>query len=237
MTRFTTPAAATAALLALCLAPGPARAGADGPHLELAAAATPTFVQDPGYEAFSETDLRSERFGADLRVQALAFENLRLLPFLSYRGVGDEGSPYDVMDTRLGAHDFLAGLRLRAWFLSWLGAFVQVEGGFAYERFRAELNDGWGAHEYEDDGFTWCAGGLLGVELRLPPKLFEKQGVDWLGFGVEVGGGYLRHGEIDVDPALEGGDENALPVADTAALGSLNLSGWTVQIALTVSLF
>jgi hypothetical protein len=228
----------SAALVALLTAATPALAESDGTHLEIAGAVTPTFVQDPAYEAFSGADLRAERAGVDVRAQVAELGTIALVPFLSYRGAGDDGDPYGVLKTHLGAHDFTAGLRLRAWFRPWLGAFVQAEGGLTYARVHGRLYDSDSAREeYSDDATTWCAGGLLGIELRLPPSLFEKQEIDWLDFGIEVGGGYLRRGEIDVSPALGGGDANSLPVADTADLGGLNLSGWTVQVALTVSLF
>ena len=228
----------TAASLALCLGPAAARADADGAHLEVAAGVTPTFIQDPGYEAFSSSDLRAERAGADLRVQVAEFGTVALVPLISYRGVSEGGDPRGVMKTHLGVHDVTAGLRLRAWFQPWLGAFVQAEGGLTYARMRGELTDTSSARgDYSDDATTWCAGGLLGVELRLPPSLFERQKIEWLDFGLEVAGGYLRRGEIDLEPSLGGGDDNSLPLADTADFGGLNLSGWTVQVAFTISLF
>jgi hypothetical protein len=229
-------------LLAAIAAASAASARVDGVHLEVAAGVTPTFVHDPGYEALSRDDLRAERFGGDLRVEVAKFGHFRLAPYLSYRGAIDEGEPYGVVDTRLDAHDFAAGLRLRTWFLSWLGAFLQAEGGITYARVGGELigMEGVGPGvptEYSDKAATWLAGGMLGVELRLPPAVFKRRNVDWLGFGLEIGGGYLRRGEIDVAPTLAGGDENSLATAGTEGWGSVNLSGWTVQVMLTVSLF
>jgi hypothetical protein len=232
-----------AILLAAALtATSSAFARTDGTHLEVAAGVTPTFVQDPAYEAFSKDDLRAERMGGDLRLEVAKLGHFRLVPYVAYRGAWDDGSPYGVVDTRFAAHDFAGGLRLRTWFLSWLGAFAQVEGGVTYVRMDGDLNGmdaaGPGARtEYSDKAATWLAGGLLGVELRLPPALFKRHGVDWLDFGVELGGGYLRRGEIDLQPSLGGGDDNSLPVEDTADWGKVNLSGWTFQVMFTVSLF
>jgi len=232
-----------ACLLAASLtAASAAFARIDGVHLEVAAGVTPTFVGDPAYEAFSADDLRAERFGADLRVEIAKLGYFRLVPFVSYRAALEAGSPYGVLDTNLVAHDFAGGLRLRTWFRSWVGAFLEVEGGVTYAAMSAEMDDlgvgGPGARtEYSDKAATWLAGGLLGLEFRLPPAVFRRHGVDWLDFGLEVGGGYLRRGEIDLNPALEGGDENSLAVSDTASWGGLNLSGWTFQVMFTVSLF
>jgi hypothetical protein len=231
-----------ACLVVACLtAASAAFARVDGTHLEVAAGITPTFIHDHAYEAFSRDDLRAERFGADLRVEVVKLGHFRLVPYFTYRGAVDDGAPYEIMNTSFGAHDFAAGLRLRTWFRSWIGAFLQAEGGVTYVKMDGTLNGGSGSpgmrSEYSDKAATWLVGGLLGLELRLPPAVFKRRGVDWLDFGLEIGGGYLRRGEIDLDPALEGGDENSLELADTADWGGLNLSGWTVQVAFTVSLF
>jgi hypothetical protein len=233
------------AAAALCAASA-ASAGADGTHLELSAGLSPTFVQDPAYEALSEDDLRAERLGADLRVEVARFGYFRLVPFLSYRGAGDRGSPYQILDTRLLAHDFAAGLRLRTWFRSWIGMFLEVEGGVTYLKLEGnldeddEFDDGSGPRardEYSDEAATWLVGGLLGLELRLPPSIFRRRGIDWLDFGIEIGGGYLRRGEAELAPALGGGDENSLALAAPAGWGKVDLSGWVVQVMFTVSLF
>ena len=230
------------ALAASLAAASAASARVDGVHLEVAAGATPTFVADPAYEAFSADDLRAERFGADLRVEVVKLGYFRLVPFVSYRAAVEAGSPYGVLDTALGAHDFAAGMRLRTWFRSWIGAFLEVEGGVTYAVMSGDLYDvtdgGPGVrNEYSDKAATWLVGGLLGLELRIPPAVFRRRGVDWLDFGIELGGGYLRRGEIDLSPKLEGGDENSLAVSDSADWGGVNLSGWTVQVMFTVSLF
>jgi hypothetical protein len=229
-------------LAAALVAAASASANSDGVHLELAGGLTPTFVQDPGYEAFSEDDLRAERLGADLRVEVVKLGYFRLVPFVSYRGAADEGSPHRIMDTTFAAHDFAAGLRVRTWFRSWIGAFLEVEGGVSYVKMSGELEDvddsapGMRA-DYSDKAATWLVGGLVGVELRLPPAIFKRRNVDWIDFGLEIGGGYLRRGEIDFSPDLGGGDDNSLALADPADWGGLNLSGWTVQFMFTISLF
>lgn len=234
--------ATLAALAALSLAALAAQAKTDGTHLEIAAGVAPTFVQDPAYEAFSSDDLRASRVGGDLRVEALTSKIVRLVPFVGYRFAMDAGSPHGIMDTTLAAHDFAAGLRLRAWFRSWFGAFLQLEGGLTYLKMEGELLDmeaaGPGVRTtYADDETTWLAGGLVGLEFRLPPRLLAKRHVDWLGFGFEIAGGYLRRGDVRFEPTLGGGDEHSLAVSSAPDLGEINLSGWVVQIAFTVSLF
>ncbi|MCK9461061.1 MAG: hypothetical protein M0R80_15615 [Proteobacteria bacterium] len=233
--------AATCILVALLAAAAGASAEVDGTHLEVAAGATPVFVQDPAYAAFSADDLRASRFGLDLRVEAAKLGFFRLVPYLGYRVGVDDGSPYDVMDTHIGAHDFVGGLRVRTWFRSSVGAFLDVQGGVTYLKMSGSLTEddlGPGARtEYSDRAATWLVGGLLGVELRLPPAIFKRRGIDWLDFGLEIGGGYLRRGEMDLDPELEGGDEYSLESGGTADWGGLNLSGWNLQVMLTVSLF
>jgi len=239
MTRALCLASLVAAML--CAAPA-AFARVDGTHLELSAGITPMFIQDPAYEAFSADDLRAERVGADLRVEVAKLGYIRFVPFIAYRGARDEGSPYGVVDTRFAAHDFAGGLRIRTWFRSWIGVFLEVEGGVTYVKADGELDDvdddapGMRS-EYSDRVATWLVGGLLGLELRLPPAVFKRRNVDWLDFGIEIGGGYLRRGEINLDPELEGGDDNSLALADPADWGGLNLSGWVVQVMFTVSLF
>jgi len=234
--------AALAACAALWLASVAAAADADGTHLEIAAGLSPTFVQDPAYEAFSADDLRAARVGGDLRVEALTTKIVRLVPFVGYRFAADAGSPHQIMDTELAAHDFAAGLRLRAWFRSWIGAFLEVGGGLTYLEMDGDLlgTEGVGPGvrtTYADAETTWLLSGLLGLELRLPPRVLAKRDVDWLGFGLEIAGGYLRRGDVRFEPRPGGGDEHSLAISAAPDLGAINLSGWVVQVAFTVSLF
>ncbi|MFO8070330.1 MAG: hypothetical protein R6V85_00525 [Polyangia bacterium] len=208
-------------------------------HLELAAALAPIVLQDAGYEAFSEGDLAQPRFGADVRYEAASFaRGLRLVPLIAYRVGYDQGEPFDEIDTRLFVHDFLAGLRLRGWLLPWLGLFVEARGGLLYARVHGEVEDlgGPGVRErYEDDLLTWSAGGLGGIETRISPRWLARRGVRHFGFGAEISAGYLRRGNTEVSPELKGGDDNSLPLAQTAKWGTLNLSGWSIQTAVVFS--
>lgn len=210
-------------------------------HMEIGVAATPTVVQDPALEAYSETDLRMGRFGGDIRLEVASFwRDIHLLPFIGYRGALDEGYPFGMIETGLKTHDFFAGFRLRGWFQPWLGVFVEASGGLLLARMTGDISidEGTGARSrYEDDQLTWSAGGLLGMELRLSPAMLTRRGVTKFNFGGEIGAGYVRRGDIEFSPELSGGDEHSLPVESTADWGDINLSGWVVQIGLTFSFF
>jgi hypothetical protein len=230
------PALAPLALLAALAAATPAAAG----QLELALGLSPTMIQDPAYEAFSDTDLSVTRAGLDLRYEVADLgRGLRLVALVGYRYSRDDGNPLQLLDTRLQTHDFLAGLRLRAWLSSWAGLFVEAQGGLLWAEMSADLEDGWygeGARDgYRDDRLTWQAGGLAGVELRLSPAFLVRRHVRRVGFGAEIGAGYLRRGELEFTPTVEGGDDLSLPLADPVSWGTCNLSGWFVQLAAVVS--
>jgi len=235
MTRATLIAALAAA--AICLS-SPAQART---HLELGLELSPTMVQDPAFEAFSEDDLRAVSFGFDARVEvASLWRNAKLLPVIGYRVALDEGAPYGVLDTSLTTHDLFAGLRLRGWLKPALGVFLQVTGGACWIRAEGSLTEylGDGSRtSYDGDDVTWSVGGLAGLEFRLSPAMLERRGVRRFNFGGEIGGGYLRRGEVEIDPSLGGGDENSLPVGQTESWGALNLSGWVFQIGVTLSFF
>ena len=209
--------------------------------LELGIDLSPTLLQDPAFEAFSSDDLRSDRFGGDLRLQVASLgNNIKLLPVVGYRVSLDEGDPFYQMETVLQTHEAFAGLRFRGWFKPWLGAFIQVTGGacWAVVEGGIETWEGEGAREdYSAEAVTWTVEGLLGVEFRLSPAFLARRGVTRFNFGGEIGVGYNRKGEMEVTPKLEGGDENSLPVRQTEPWGAVNLSGWVAQVGITLSFF
>jgi len=162
------------------------------------------------------------------------------VPFIGYRFGLDEGDPFHMIDTRIVTSDFLAGLRVRGWVLSWLGLFAEAHGGLFWVRLNGEVSDdsylyeeGAGVRDkYQDDEFTWTAGGLAGLEVRISPRWLKSRGVTWFDFGAELGAGYIRRGAVAFKPELSGGDEHSLPVGQTADWGELNMSGWFVQLGL-----
>jgi hypothetical protein len=214
--------------------------------LELGLGFTPTVVGDAGYEAVSEDDLAALRAGADIRFDVIKLgRGLHLLPLIGYRIGVDEGQPYYIMDTSIVTNDFVAGLRFRAWLLSWFGLFAEAHGGLLWARLRGDVDrddDGYdyaeqaGARdEYLDDQLTWTVGALGGVEVRIAPRWLERRGITWFDVGAEVGAGYIWRGALEFEPELSGGDEHSLAVGQTADWGDLNLSGWFFQIGVTFS--
>lgn len=233
-------------LLALAAAAALATVGgaaAARQHLELGLALTPTMFHDPAYEAFSTSDLAVTRFGGDLRFEVATIAgHVRLVPLIGYRYSWDEGSPYDTLETRIATNDFLAGLRLRGWIGNWFGVFLEGHAGLLWARVTGDVDVGYdtydyaGARErYRDDVLTWTAGGLAGIEFRLSPAMLNRRGVERFNFGAELGVGYIGRGDLEIEPSLEGGDEHALPVGQTADWGTLDLSGWMIQLGVTFS--
>lgn len=235
-------AIALAATTAIALAA--VTAGADV-HLEVGLQVTPTELQDPGFEAVSSDDLSLLRAGGDVRLEAGSVGGVHFLPLIGYRFGIDEGNPYYVMDTRIVTSDFLAGLRVRGWLLSWLGLFAEAHGGLFWVRLRADVDNSYddyaydaasGArNEYLDDQVTWTVGGLGGLEVRISPRWLEQRDITRFDFGAELGAGYIRRGALEFEPELQGGDEHSLAVGQTANWGDLNLSGWFVQVGITFS--
>jgi hypothetical protein len=229
----------TTLIVAAALSLAATEAGADV-KLEVGLQVTPTELQDVGYEAVSSDDLSLTRAGGDLRLDLGSVSGVHFVPLIGYRVGVDEGNPYYMLDTRLVTNDFVAGLRVRGWLLSWLGVFVEAHGGLFWARLGAEVDDDYSYYQaagvrerYEDDEFTWTAGGLGGVEVRISPRWLEKRGVTWFDFGAELGAGYIRRGAVAFRPELVGGDEHSLPVGQTADWGDLDMSGWFVQLGLT----
>jgi len=212
-------------------------------HLELGLGVTPTMFHDPAYEAFSSSDLAVTRFGGDIRYEVATIAgHVRLVPLIGYRYCWDEGYPFDTLSTRLVTNDFLAGLRLRGWIGNWFGVFLEGHGGLLWARLRGEVDVGYDTYAYEgardeyaDDQLTWTAGGLAGIEFRLSPAMLSRRGVERFSFGAELGAGYIGRGDIEFEPTLEGGDEHSLPVGQASSWGSVDLSGWMIQVGVTFS--
>ncbi|MCP4600604.1 MAG: hypothetical protein GY847_08750 [Proteobacteria bacterium] len=213
-------------------------------RLEVGLAVTPTMLQDTQYEAFSEDDLNKIRFGADIRSEVINLGGFRLIPLIGYRIAFDHGSPYSIMDTDLVLHDIIAGLRVRKGLLSWLALCVEITGGVLLADMNSSPNQGYdmsygdlGARQdYEDFQHTWSFGGLAGVDIQLSKNWLRSRGVRRFGFAGEIAGGYVRRGDIEFEPSLEGGDDSSIE-AETRPWGDVNLSGWMVQAAVSFRFF
>ncbi len=211
-------------------------------RLEIGFALTPTFLQDTGYEAFSENNLYMTRIGLDLRSEVANLGGFKLIPLISYRFAFDSGSPYYIMDTGLRTNDLAAGLRLRKGIISWLALFVEVTGGMLWAGINGSLNEESKYGEidsernYKDLQHTWSAGGIGGVEVQLSKAWLRSRGVRRFGFAGELAGGYVRRGDIEFEPTIEGIDDNAIEI-HTNPWGEVNLSGWMIQIAASFRFF
>lgn len=217
---------------------------AEAEPFEFGFAFTPTFIHDSRYEAFSGDHPTALRYGGDIRVGAGAVGGFEFLPLVGYRGAADSGNPYGIIDSDLFVHDLFAGLRVRKPVLPWLAVFVEVTGGVVWINLDAtqDSDQAVGSGElgarqdYSDSQITWSAGGLAGLELRIPKKFLTSRGVEKFGFGGHVGAGYLGRGEVSIEPELESGVDNAIP-AETAPWGDVNLSGWFLQVGVSFRFF
>lgn len=218
---------------------------ASAERLELGVALTPTFIQDEHYEAFSDDDLNAFRIGADVRVVAANFGGFKLIPFLSYRFAEDGGEPYYLIETDLKTHDFSAGLRVSKSLTTFMAVYGEVSGGLLLADMKGSLmsryydgyfDSGSSRDEYQDLQWTWMAGGMAGLEFFIPEKWLEKRGVRKFGFGMEIAFGYTASGDIDFEPKLKEKDEYQIDTR-TFPWGSVNMSGFTTQIAATFKFF
>ena len=217
-------------------------ASARAERLEVGLAFTPTVFQDAGYEAFSEDNLSALRLGADIRAQVAEIAGFRFVPFVGYRFSTDGGNPYYIVDTEFNTHDIAVGLRVHKGLLSWLAVFAEVSGGLVVAQLDA-FGHGYdysgeidARTDYTDRQVTWMAQGLAGAELRLPKTWLRSRGVERFGFGVELAAGYTGRGDMTFDPALESGDDNAIETVDHS-WGSVNLSGWMIQVGASFKFF
>ena len=213
------------------------QAGAE--PLEIGLALTPTFVQDDAYEAFSEGDLAATRFGLDLRSEILHIRGFRIVPFVAYRTAFDDGNPYGVVKTEVAMRDFLAGIRVRKGLATWLFVFAEASGGLLWVDMsgKGQSNSLDVKERYWDDQTTWSVGGLAGLETRISRNWLRSRGVRWFNFGVELGAGYVRRGDMTFDPELESGEEYDLPTESSGSWGEVNLSGWLIQIGACFKFF
>jgi len=98
------------------------------------------------------------------------------------------------------------------------------------------VNDG-KSSSFSANDKTWFAGGLLGVEFRLSPKMLNRRHVNRFNFGGWIGVGYNRRGNISFTPTADGGDKYTLDIRQSTDWGTINLSGFIIKTGLTVSFF
>lgn len=213
------------------------------PHLEVGAMGTSTTVLDDCFEFFASDYMVLGSYGFDLRVEvAEVKERLHLLPFVTYRYGNSYGAPMitdDYMDTSLDVHDLDVGLRVRSWFLPWLGGYVQLYTGLSHIKMKGEIDQyEEGMHYlYEDSKNKWNLGGTFGVELRFSPALLKKHNITRFNFGGELGVGFVKRGQTNFTPTLDGGDEFSLNDVQTVNFGDIDLSGVVFQFGFNFSFF
>jgi hypothetical protein len=217
---------------------------ASAEKLELAFLGTPTFMHDKNTEAVSSDGLNTWRFGVDLRTELLDPETFSIAPLVSYRFGADSGYLTPMTDTEIATHDLLAGVRLRRRLLPWLTLFGEVEAGAQIVRLDADMGvySNYGdsidsRFTYTDRAATWSAGILVGVETHLSRPRLEAKGNDWFCFGGELAFGYLRHGNLEIDPTLDGGGDTAITTVSAGSWGDLNLSGFVLQAGVSLYFF
>ena len=213
--------------------------GARAERVEVGLAATPTWLFDSGYAAFSEGDLFVGRLGVDIRSQVGTVGGFQFAPLLGYRFGKDSGFLTWDIDTYLYTHDVYAGLRVRRELISWLSLFVEIDAGAMIAVMDADMYvggddpaySGEPKDAYSDTGATWNVSALFGVETHLSRRWLESRGNDWFCFGGEIAVGYARRGDISFDPSLNGGSDNAISSETLGEWGDVNLSGLIVQFA------
>jgi hypothetical protein len=212
--------------------------------LEVGLSVAPTTLQDHNFEAFSENDLVSIPFGIAVRFEIAEPGGFKILPFVGYRFAYDRGNPYYILDTKLLAHDFDAGFRVRKGVLSWMAVFLEAFGGVLWADMSGTPDDDYdfqygdlGARQdYEDDRITWSVGGIGGVEMYMSKSWLRSRNICKFDFAGEIAGGYVRRGDMTFEPGLESGIDNALD-AETRPWGDINLSGWIIQAGVSFLFF
>jgi hypothetical protein len=232
------------ALLSIALFSAPGLARADR-HLELTLDVTPTAVLDDSFEFFASSRLAMDSYGADVRFEVADVKDaLHILPFISYRYARESGYPEfadnGAMNTDIRVRDLTGGVRLRGWFLPWLGAFGQASAGATFIDMRGELdqlgNEGM-KDTYAAKKTKWNLGASFGAEFRISPNYLKRKKIRNFNVGGEIGFGFIKRGRTNFKPSLSGGDEYSIEADRTVNFGDFDLSGITFNLGLTFSFF
>jgi hypothetical protein len=210
-------------------------------RLEFGIAASPTWLYDSSYEAFSEKDMYVTRFGVDIRSEVADLSGFAFAPLVGYRFGRDMGYITWDIDTYLRTHDVFAGLRVKRELIPWLSVFAEIEAGAVIAVMDAAMNtdrninmysaeDLNPSDEYEETKTTWSVGALVGLETHLSRRRLAARGNSWFCFGGEIAVGYLRRGDLTFDPSLRGGGDNAIAAETLGKWGDVNLSGLVLQV-------
>lgn len=227
-----------ALLLGLLLVASSARAE----RLEVGLAVSPLLVLDNHYEAFSSGNRYAVSGGLDVRSEVVNLGGFRLAPFIGYRYAADSGEPHSVLETELRVHDFILGVRVRKGLTSWLGVLLDVKGGMLYADLEGELAEMYydedldSRRRYAEQQLTWFAGAGAGLEFQISKSWLRSRGVRRFGFGGDVSIGYVKRGDLDLDPQLESSDENGIK-AETLPWGNVDISGLSLQLGVCAKFF
>lgn len=222
---------------------------ASAERLEVGLFLDPSWVHNDRFEAFADGSSSMFRFGLDLRSEVGDVKGLKFLPLLGYRYGSAYGYVGSMVDLDLQMHDFFLGLRVRKGLLSWLAIYAEAKGGVLLTSMDGWLNSEYGVYygygydvlesrdHYTDREVTWSAGIAAGLEMMISRSWLRSRGVRRFTFGGELGFGYLRRGDIEVDPTLEPGGEDALGGETLGAWGELNASALVLHFGLSFYFF
>lgn len=213
-------------------------------RLQVGLVLEPTRINDEAYEFFSSDNVAFGSYGIDIRVLALDTKSgIQLLPMVGYRHGFDEGYPSlwnDTMQTSIRMQDLFGGLRVRGWITPWFGLFGQVNGGVSFLNMEGELDsiDQPGMRAlYVDKKAKWTIRGMVGADFRISPTYLKSKCIDKFNFGGEIGFGFVKRGQTNFYPTLEGGDDNSIAVGQTHNFGDINLTGWFIHLGLNFYFF
>ncbi len=231
-----------AALLIILVA---GSAGAE--RLEAGLSLDPSWVHNDRFKEFSDNEAFIFQSGLDLRSEVGDVKGFKFLPLIGYRYERVSGTVGWFLDTELQLHDFFLGLRVRKGLLSWLAVFAEAKGGVLLASLDGWLEpqyggySGWDSLEsrdnYTDRAVTWSAGIAAGLEAYISRSWLRSRGIRRFTFGGEMAFGYLRRGDLTIDPLLEPGGEDAIGGETLGGWGELNASVMVLHFALSFYFF
>lgn len=173
--------------------------------------------------------------GGSRRLPLLALPGLDTLADVGFAVGGIEGTTFQTMWTETTSYVFTAGLKVRTNGSERWSAFGRA--GLGASRVDVSLGNSYAATEpLADAAWTGCAYVGGGGDLYFASTRRADTGALQFAAGLRMELGYLAASSMRVEPkpASRSEDDDILRIPDmSSSLGDLNLSGWTLRLALT----
>lgn len=209
---------------------GPRSAAAE--RWEVSLSSSVRLLRSPSVDPFSDSDLRDF-----VEVQAAGAigdwrgAGLKLMVDATYQVGTLDGVAFGLLDTEATLHGGELGLRGIRPLSSRVSAYGRV--GLGLAKISVSMRDTSRSITSLSDG-GWTPTGFVGGGLAVDLARLRRSETTTLAFGLrfEAGRSLMRPIALEANAESLGGDDVIHIPAQTASLGELDLSGWTVRVAL-----